>query len=66
MNQPPNQLEVLHAEMEILAGGLHTLSDAVAHRGDADLSAQCRLLARQVESIVERVEQLGRPGTRGE
>ena len=45
-------------EVDVLAGGLHVLADAVAHRGDADLSAQVRLLARQAELVVETVEAL--------
>ena len=65
MTNPPTEIQVLHAELELLAGGLHTLSDAVAHRGDADLEAQCRLLARQVEAVVERCEEIGRAQTKG-
>src|SRR5690349_7426227 len=41
-------------------------ADAIAHRGDADLSAHVRLLARPVESVVERVEALGRVAHEGE
>lgn len=65
MTKPPTELTALHAEIELLAGGLHTLTDAVAHRGDADLEAQCRLLARQVEAVVERVEVLERAAAKG-
>ena len=58
MTQAPSPIDVLHDEVDLLAGGIHTLADAIAHRGDADLSATVRLLARQVESIVARVERL--------
>ena len=64
MDQPPTELEVLRDEVDLLAGGVHTLADAIAHRGDADLSAHVRLLARQAEAVVERVEQLGTKGAR--
>lgn len=62
MNNPA-QLETLHAEVDALAGGLHVLAAAVAN--DADLRAQCLLLARQVERVAEHVEELERAACQG-